>query len=354
MNSKESKEKSGIFLGLIILVFSITVIFVVSQLRTDPIQQALTRKDTLAGLIVLLKDNVPLFNEIVYIHPETKRAAMLDIPPETGLYLSELKRYDSVDSLFSAGNWSAYYAKMEEISGLPLHFSLVMDLDQLGRVVDLASGIEIFLSNPFEKIDEEPYVLLPSGNNMLDGHKIKDYLSYSEEGESITERIGRHQKLMQSLFRRLVEEKDNLIQSSVLSFFHSQVTTSLDALALATFIETLGQSDLEKMVFLRVMGDVRPVDGKNLLFPHYNGNLLKETIKQVSGSDLPVGSIEASYAHGNNLPGEKTAEDMYNSGETLSGNQSLGKDPIKYGPNNENAKKILDKYLLPASWQSQL
>jgi hypothetical protein len=42
----------------------------------------------------------------------------------------------------------------------------------------------------------------------------------------------------------------------------------------------LKKLNYEKIVFQRVLGSSRVVDGKELLFPHFDGQLLKEIVKQ--------------------------------------------------------------------------
>jgi len=56
--------------------------------------------------------------------------------------------------------------------------------------------------------------------------------------------------------------------------------TNLSARALSSFVLEMKKLNDDKIVFQRVLGSSRIVDGKELLFPHFDGQLLKEIVKQ--------------------------------------------------------------------------
>ncbi len=77
-----------------------------------------------------------------------------------------------------------------------------------------------------------------------------------------------------------------------------------------TFMRQMKNINSERMILQRILGDKRVIDEQTLLFPYYNGNLLRETIKQtlssiasedvISGEEITVG-IEIQ--NGTTVPG---------------------------------------------------
>jgi len=81
--------------------------------------------------------------------------------------------------------------------------------------------------------------------------------------------------------RRWGESQAFLTHDDVFPLFFSTMKTNLEDVSLKTFLKTAEGADWERVVLQRVLGTERVVDGKHLLFPHYNGTLLLETVRQV-------------------------------------------------------------------------
>jgi hypothetical protein len=93
----------------------------------------------------------------------------------------------------------------------------------------------------------------------------------------------------------------------------SLLRTTLPPRALAALVSELGRFDSERMVLQRVLGNTRTVDGRDLLFPHQEGELLKETVKQTlaaiaSTEYVPADSltITVEVLNGTKTPGLAT------------------------------------------------
>jgi len=188
---------------------------------------------------------------------------------------------DSLSALYRPDDLKDYLTKISQLTGIPISFFVTMTADQFGRQVDLLSGIELFIPSAIEAAQTDPMVLLPSGNLVLDGAKARDYLIYQDEGEELADRSTRHQKIVQSLLRRWGEQESFLAREEVFPLFFSTMKTNLEDVGLSTFLKTSEGADWERVVFQRVLGTERIVDKKKLLFPHYNGELLLETVRQV-------------------------------------------------------------------------
>ena len=191
--------------------------------------------------------------------------------------------------LFGEERTESYLDRIETLIDQPIPFFIRIDIDDLVSFVDLLEGLDMFIANPVEKISNGSIVLLPSGSIRLDGSKVKTFLTFQQdEGEGEFERTNRQLKFMQSLLKQLGEKTEELLHEEVFELIRSFVQTNLEKNALQAFLAEMKDLDVELLVFQRVLGIERSVDRNLLLFPHYDGKLLKETVKQT------VESIAAS------------------------------------------------------------
>ena len=92
--------------------------------------------------------------------------------------------------------------------------------------------------------------------------------------------IGRRQKFLQATLKSLGENSAFLQQRSPSRMLQTFLRTNLPRRALSSLIAELGRFDSERMVLQRVLGTTRTtVDGRELLFPHQEGDLLKQAVK---------------------------------------------------------------------------
>jgi len=281
MRTKNLFDPSRLLLIAIALLTVGISAFVVLQVRTDRVKDTLDSGKPLAVLFTITDQGVPLFNQVVLYNPQTKKTAFIDVPPETGSLIASLSRVDALSALYKPDDLKDYLAKIGQLTGLTVPFYVVLTAEQFEREVDLLSGIELFVPSVIEESKADPMTLIPSGNLVLDGSKAGDYLLHQDEGEEMADRSARHQKIVQSLMRRWGENQAFLTHDDVFPLFFSSLKTNLEDVGLKTFLKTAAGADWERVVFQRVLGTERVVDKKKLLFPHYNGTLLLETVRQV-------------------------------------------------------------------------
>jgi len=281
MRSKNLFDPSRLLLVFIALLTVGISIYVVLQVRTDRVKDTLDSGKPLAVLFTVTDHGVPLFNQVVLFNPQTKKTAFVDVPPETGSLIASLSRVDALSALYKPDDLKDYLGKVSQLTGVTVPFYIVLTSDQFEREVDLLSGIELFIPSAIEEAKVDPMTLLPSGDLVLDGSKARDYLIHQEDGEEMADRSARHQKIVQSLLRRWGENQSFLTNASVFPLFFSGMKTNIEDVGVKTFLKVTEQADWERLVFQRVLGTERVVDSKKLLFPHYNGTLLLETVRQV-------------------------------------------------------------------------
>ena len=164
--------------------------------------------------------------------------------------------------------------------GTEIPFVIDMDVSDIRNTVDLLGGLELFIPNSVDTKSGNRKILLPSGSVVLDGDKAVDFMLYQDSHESEIDIIGRKQKLLQSLLKKIADRGGYITKPQVFAFFKKYHTTNISERSMITLIEELKNVDFDRIIFQRVLGTTRTVDGKKLLFSHYNGELLKEKVKQ--------------------------------------------------------------------------
>jgi len=161
------------------------------------------------------------------------------------------------------------------------------------NIVDLVNGIKIFIANPIELLDLDNLVLLQSGNLVLDGYKAALYMEYDDSISGLVEHISRRQKILQALFTKFGSNSSLLDIKDFSYYLRENLSTNLKKDAVISFFKLFSKLDNERIVFQRVLGNTRLVGEKNLLFPHYEGKLLRETIQQTIASLATTGIVSA-------------------------------------------------------------
>jgi len=280
LRRKRKWDKSILLLILIVVIILSAGVFGYFQLRTDLFTETLKRGDPVAVLFCLSGDQEYRFFEILLYDPDTNRAAIVYIPGNVGMIIESLKKVDRIDVLYNREDIDPLIAKIEELVAIDIPFYIDLQDREVRNQVDFLGGLELFIPNPVDITVEGRRVLLPSGSVVLDGDKIRDFISYREEMENDVDRVGRKQRFLQSLLKKIAES-DLLTKKNLFATFRRYMSTNLSPRALISFIAEMRKLDNEKIIFQRVLGSTRVVDGKELLFPHFDGQLLKEIVKQI-------------------------------------------------------------------------
>jgi anionic cell wall polymer biosynthesis LytR-Cps2A-Psr (LCP) family protein len=273
-------DRSIILLALIIAVVAATGVYAYLQLRVDQITDSLKKKLPLNTLFIFSDAEKALFFEVFFYNPDTRKGSLFYVPANVGGVIEGINRVDGIDALYRRGNPAALKKKIEDLLGVPFQSVIDIGRDETGRLVDLLGGVDVFIPNPVDITQEGRRVLLPSGSVSLDGDKARDFINYKDPLESEADMIGRRQKFLQALLKALGENNSFLLQRAPFRMARSLLRTSLPARALGSFVIEMGRFDSERMVLQRVLGTTRSVDGRDLLFPHQEGELLKQAVKQ--------------------------------------------------------------------------
>ncbi len=335
MNRRKKIDKAVIFIVLIFLVLFATSMFVYVRLKKDKITSAVESGETLKTLIMITNSNTLLYTELFIYNSATHKGALFDIPGNIGSIISQTDKMDRIDTLFTGTKPEPYIEKVEEILNTSVPYYIAMDINDLKGIVDLFEGIKLFIPNPVELVTKENMILLPSGNIVLDGEKTVTFMMYREQGEESIESISRRQKVVQALLGRIGESGQLLKNRKLVSVLYSFIDSNLSKAAVTALLSEMKFLDSDRMVFQRVLGAKRITSGKTLLFPHYEGKLLKETLSQTidsladedaQSSNVLQMSIDILNGTGQNGLATRTSEVF----------KSFGFDIIKIGNYSED------------------
>ena len=282
MRNKKLFAKSNIILFIILLIILATVVFISLSVREDNVQKKLTEGKSIAFIFNLTDRKNILFSEVFIYHPQTHRTAVIDIPTNYGSLIQSLSRVDRLDVLYKKGKPEQYIKKIEVESGLSIPFYLDFELEEFKSCVDLLGGLDFVIGTPVMRHDTlSDTVLLPGGRHRLDGDKVMEYILNEELNSSDSELASSRQKLIQTFVSALGAQKDLLLKKEVFPILYKNMDTDMSQLDLKSFLTEMAKADCPRMIFHRVLGDRKIVDDKVMLFPHYNGNLLREGLKQI-------------------------------------------------------------------------
>ncbi len=273
-------NRSLILLILIGVVILATGVYAFLQLRVDQLSEALkknSRSPRCSSFRTATRRSSSRFSSIIRT---PARAASSTSRPTSGGSSGPIDKVAGIDALYHRANPGPLVKRLQDLLGSPIQSIVDIGLDQAGKLVDLMGGMDVFIPNPVDLTQGDRRILLPSGSVTLDGAKARDYITYEDPLESESDRVGRRQKFLQALLKALGESNSFLLERGPFRVLRSLLKTSLPPRALSAFVTEMGRFDSERIVLQRVLGTTRTVDGRDLLFPHQDGDLVREAVKQ--------------------------------------------------------------------------
>ncbi|GHV60395.1 LytR family transcriptional regulator [Spirochaetia bacterium] len=281
---KTKIDPSALLLAAIVLLLAGGILFTVFALRSDTIEEALSGDRVINTLFIIEKDGKPLSAYVLMYYPATKRAAIFDIPGDLGLIIQRINRVDRIDTLYESQRITGYKNEVAGLLGVEVNFSVVIKEADLGKVVDLLEGVDIFIPSPVEIFGEDALVLFPSGVVRLDGDKAQLYITYELPGEDRDVAAFRRQRFFLGLLKRLGEMNEVLKNPQVDPIYQSLLVFNMNRHTRLHLFDELTGIDTDRTNIQSVGGNIREVSGQTLLFPYYDGNLIKEIVRQSLGS----------------------------------------------------------------------
>ena len=116
--------KNILFLLVILIVLITSFVLVLIKMQRDTVQDYLSSDKILKVLLVVEDKGVPISISILAYYPETKRAAMFDVPANIGLIIQSLNRTDAIGAVYTEKGISSFKAEIEKLAGISVPFYL--------------------------------------------------------------------------------------------------------------------------------------------------------------------------------------------------------------------------------------
>ena len=284
-------DASALLIVLIALILGAGIYFAVYYLRPDPVRDFFVEGGVINTLFVIENADNPIDSSIVrsqvrplasYVlmySPATRRAAIFDIPGSVGQVLQRINRVDRIDSVYDPRRITPFMQEVERLLGIDISFYVVITLENLGKITDLIQGVELFIPAPVNEY-QNGYILFPPGINRLDGDKARVYITYVLPEETPELADFRRQRFFVGFIKRLGEQNEFLNNRHVARTFHSLITTGSNRRIQARLFDEFAKIDTDRVNIQSVGGNARDVSGQTLIFPHWDGSLIKEIVRQ--------------------------------------------------------------------------
>jgi anionic cell wall polymer biosynthesis LytR-Cps2A-Psr (LCP) family protein len=281
VKGRQIKTDASIFLlAAIVVLLGAGVFFTLTALRQDPIEEALSADRVINILFVFESEGKPLASYVLMYYPGTKRAAVVDVPGELGLIIRRINRVDRIDTVYGPSHITMFETEVEDVLGIDINFFIVYDLPNLGKMVDLIEGVELFIPAAVSVYESDNLILFPSGITRLDGDKVRSFLTYQLPEEDRDLVTFRRQRFFLGFIKRLGEKNEVLKNSAMIHAVQPLMKTGMNQRTRIRLFDELSNIDADRMNIQSVGGNYREVSGQMLLFPYYDGTLIKEIVRQ--------------------------------------------------------------------------
>ncbi|MDR2543229.1 MAG: LCP family protein [Treponema sp.] len=281
------KGNASFFLLIfIVLLLVVGVSFSIYQFRSNPAADAIAAAiaaNRVINVLFVIEDNkIPVSTYALMYSPVTRRAAIFDIPGNLGLLLTRINRVDRIDRVYDPARITSYQNEIERLLGEDIHFSIVITRENLVSMVDLLDGVEIFIPAPISHIDADEIILFPSGMTVLDGDKASLYTTFILSDEDNEMATSRRQRFFLGFFNRQIQMNENLNNRAMSKMYYSLFRASTNRRSLMYLFNELTNIDTDRTNIQIVGGNLREVSGQMLIVPLWDGNLIKEIVRQTT------------------------------------------------------------------------
>ncbi len=288
-------NNSALFLILILLIIIGVSVFLALSLRTDTVDDNLKNDSVIKTLFVMHDGDKVLFTDVFIYYPVSKRGALINILGNTGSIYRSLGRVDRIDTIFAEKGIEVYKSEIEKLVGQSIPFYITIELDKFSELTDMLGGIKVFIPAAVDvKSESDERYLIPSGVVTLDGDKVYTYLTYTDPNESEEDVIERGQNVMVSFLSALNLNNVYLANKKRFTHYEKRLCSNLQGKDLNKLILEISNVDAERLVPQKITGSRRVVDGKVLLFPFYDGQLIKDVVKQATSSLIALEETNVS------------------------------------------------------------
>ena len=232
---------------------------------------------------MLEHEQKPLGAYVLMYSPMNNRAAAISIPGDTGRILRTINRVDRLDSVYLSHSTEAFETEIQYLLELTIDYCIVIETENLSRIIDLIGGVTIFIPNAIN-FEDEVTIHFPSGNTRLDGDKGIQYIIFEFPEEEQNAASLRRERFFLGFLKSLGENYFLLQDTSISRNFFPLIKTRMNRLAQRRLFESLSALDIDRILFQSIAGTYQEVSGERLLMPHYDGMVIRDVVRQAQRS----------------------------------------------------------------------
>lgn len=278
------EKKNSFFLVIIAAILLVSGAIVAISLRTDNVEEALG-SDRVVRVLFVVQDEKKdlLFSNVLIYYPVSNRAAIVNIPGNTGAIFQSIGRVDRIDAVYKEQGIASYRNEINSLLDMSIPFTVEITFDNFVKFVDLLGGIKVFIPEPIDISGADgSRWLLPSGAVTLDGDKAVTYLNYRFETENDSAAHERYQNVMTAIFTAFADKKQMIFGGTNFRYYNDCMSINLDYEDSYTLFSMISGLNTEYVIRQTIAGMNRNVDGQSLLFPLNNGEFIKQVINQTT------------------------------------------------------------------------
>jgi LCP family protein required for cell wall assembly len=212
---------------------------------------------------------------LVHIDTVSRHMTALSIPRDTRIPLDD-GRFAKINAAHARGGSSLAARAVEELTGLPVDYTLSTDFGGFSRLVDLVGGIDLNVEQAMDYEDHWGHLAihLKPGEQHLDGERAIQYVRFRKSSEgrgagdgSDISRMGRQQKFLQAVAARCLVGANLWRLPEIIREGRRQVRTDLatgDLLYIAGLAKEIGT---ERLNVLTVPGKTAMISGQSYWLP---------------------------------------------------------------------------------------
>ncbi|MDR7451198.1 MAG: LCP family protein [Armatimonadota bacterium] len=237
---------------------------------------------------------------LVSFDPRRGQISGLSIPRDTRTAIPGVG-VTKINAAYAFGGPALTIRTVEQLLGVPVHYYVKLGPQSFARLIDAAGGIEIDVDRDMKYTDHWAglTINLKKGRQLLNGEQAMGYIRFRHDAMGDITRVGRQQKMLLALFRKLKSPGTILAAPHLLQAFQENTQTNLTMAELMTLGMFAARLDASALTVQTLPGVIRDS------YWELDQTLVRRTVLEmfygVSPAELAATGVEV--LNGSGVPG---------------------------------------------------
>lgn len=256
------------------LVYVFSMVGVAVQEVTDPIPEEVkpemrplpVQAGQRINMLVMGLDADKLRSDtmmLVSVDPETKKAALLQIPRDTRALIAGRGTFEKINGAYAYGVSDKQFPAnlralktVEDLLDVTIHYTVVIDLDGFRKIIDEVGGVTIDIPQKMDYDDptQNLHIHFEPGRKKLDGKQALEYVRWrgNNDGTGYVDgdlgRIRAQQQFLGAVMDQMLRPSNLVSLPNQLAGIAKYISTTMESgrvLSLARVAATLRRQDVE-------------------------------------------------------------------------------------------------------------